>query len=156
ISAGPPHADKEGISMSGRHPADGPQPPVSGRGSSRERAPAMQTQILQRPVYWDAQQQATLRCPACGRSKVVDVSRYVQAAKPPKVHCACGQRFRVPLAASLAARYACPTCAGTGALVVEEGTQVTISEAGYHYHRRQRKQPCATCGGLGMHYPHPA
>jgi len=116
----------------------------------------METQILQRPVYMDAQHKATLRCPCCGRTKVADVARYQNAPKPPKVKCACGHRFRVPIAASLSARYACQTCTGKGYLIVEKGKKVSISASGYHYQTRQSKEPCATCGGLGMHYPRTA
>jgi hypothetical protein len=116
----------------------------------------METQILQRPVYMDAQHQATLRCPGCGRTKVADMTRYQNAPKPPKVKCACGQRFRVPIAVSLSARYTCQTCAGKGYLVIEQGKKVTVSEAGYHYQMLQSKEPCTICSGLGVCYPRPA
>jgi hypothetical protein len=116
----------------------------------------MQTQILQRPVYMDEQHMATLRCPGCGRTRVADVTRYQNAPKPPKVKCACGHRFRVPIAASLSARYACQTCAGKGYLVIEQGKKVSVSTLGYHYQTLQSKEPCATCGGLGVCYPRTA
>jgi hypothetical protein len=38
--------------------------------------PMNNTQILQRPVYSDEQQRATLRCPQCGRTKVAEVAKY--------------------------------------------------------------------------------
>jgi len=113
----------------------------------------MTTQILQRPVYSNEQQKATLRCPQCGRTKVADVAQYQDAPLPPKVQCPCGHRFRVPIASSLSSRYRCSQCEGKGYLLMERGKKVTVSAAGYHYHTLQSKEPCRVCGGLGMHYP---
>jgi hypothetical protein len=116
----------------------------------------MNTQILQRPVYSNEQQMATLRCPQCGRTKVADVAKYQDAPRPPKVKCPCGHRFRVPIAAPLSSRYRCPQCEGKGYLVIERGKKVTVSALGYHYHTLQSKEPCKVCGGLGMYYPQAA
>jgi len=113
----------------------------------------MTTQILQRPVYSNEQHKATLRCPQCGRTKVVEVAQYQDAPLPPKVQCPCGHRFRVPIASPLSSRYRCPQCEGKGYLLMERGKKVTVSGSGYHYHTLQSKEPCRVCGGLGMHYP---
>src|SRR5215510_2505675 len=113
----------------------------------------MTTQILQRPVYSNAQHQATLRCPQCGRTKVVDVAPYEDAPLPPKVHCPCGHRFRISIAAPLSSRSRCPQCAGKGYRLRERRKNVTVSALGYHYHIFQSKELCSGCGGLGIRYP---
>ena len=116
----------------------------------------MRTQILQRPVYSNEQQQATLRCPQCGRTKVADVAPYQDAPRPPKVKCPCGHRFRVPIAPPLAARYRCPQCEGKGYRIMGQEKTMSVSAEGYHYHTRQRREPCPMCGGLGARYPRAA
>src|SRR4029453_9878697 len=113
----------------------------------------MHTQILPRPVYTDEQQRATLRCPQCGRTKVVDVAQYQDAPRPPKVQCPCGHRFRVPIATPLSSRSRCPQCEGKGYRIMAQGKKVSVSAEGYAYHTLQSKVPCSMCGGLGMHYP---
>ena len=113
----------------------------------------MDTQILQRPVYSNEQQRATLRCPQCGRTKVVDVAPYQDAPRPPKVKCPCGHRFRVPIATPLSSRSRCPQCEGKGYRIIAQEKKVSVSADGYHYHTHQIKEPCKVCGGLGMHYP---
>ena len=113
----------------------------------------MHTQILQRPVYSNEQQRATLRCPQCGRTKVADVAQYQDAPRPPKVKCPCGHRFRVPIATSLSSRSRCPQCEGQGYRSIAQGKTVSVSAEGYHYHTIQRKEPCTVCGGLGAYYP---
>jgi len=113
----------------------------------------MTTQILPRPVYSNEQQRATLRCPQCGRSKVVEVAQYQDAPRPPKVKCPCGHRFRVPIAAPLSSRSRCPQCEGKGYQIREGGKKVTVSAAGYHYQPLHSKERCRMCGGLGMHSP---
>ena len=84
----------------------------------------MHTQILQRPVYSNEQQMATLRCPQCGRTKVTDVAKYQDAPRPPKVKCPCGHRFRVPIATPLSARYRCAPCEGKGYRIMAQGKKV--------------------------------
>jgi len=116
----------------------------------------MDTQILQRPVYSNEQQRATLRCPQCGRTKVADVAQYQDAPRPPKIKCPCGHRFRVPIAPPLSARYRCPQCEGKGYRIMGQEKQVSVSAEGYHYHTRQRREPCSRCGGLGARYPRAA
>ena len=113
----------------------------------------MHTQILQRPVYSNEQQRATLRCPQCGRTKVADVAKYQDAPRPPKVKCPCGHRFRVPIAPSLAARYRCPQCEGKGYRIIAQGKKVSVSAEGYTYHTLQSRESCTRCGGLGACYP---
>jgi uncharacterized protein with PIN domain len=111
----------------------------------------MTTQILPRPVCSNEQQQATLRCPQCGRTKVVEVAQYQEAPRPPKVQCPCGHRFRVPIAAPLSSRSRCPQCEGKGYRLLEQGKKVTVSASGYHYQTLHSKEPCRVCGGLGMY-----
>jgi hypothetical protein len=113
----------------------------------------MHTQILQRPVYSNEQQRATLRCPQCGRTKVVEVAKYQDAPRPPKVKCPCGHRFRVPIATSLSARYRCPQCEGKGYRIMAQGKKVSVSREGYCYQTLQSREPCTMCLGLGVHYP---
>ena len=113
----------------------------------------MDTQILQRPVYSNEQQRATLRCPQCGRTKVVDVAPYQDAPRPPKVKCPYGHRFRVPIATPLSSRSRCPQCEGKGYRLMAQGKKVSVSAEGYAYHTLQSKVPCTGCGGLGMRYP---
>lgn len=115
----------------------------------------MQTQILPRPVSMDAQQRATLRCPQCGRTRVADVTRYVEASQAPKVKCACGHRFRVPLAPHLSTRYACQACMGKGYRIVERGKKGCVAAAAYD-RQRHEKVPCVACHGLGARYPQTA
>jgi hypothetical protein len=113
----------------------------------------MNTQILQRPVYSNEHHMATLRCPQCGRTKVADVAKYQDAARPPKVKCPCGHRFRVPIAMSLSSRYRCPKCEGKGYRIIVQGKKVSVSSEGYTYHTLQSREPCSMCGGLGAYYP---
>jgi hypothetical protein len=113
----------------------------------------MHTQILQRPVYSNEQQRATLRCPQCSRTKVVDVATYQDAPRPPKVKCPCGHRFRVPIATPLSIRYRCPQCEGKGYRIMAHGKKVTVSADGYYYQTLQSKEPCTMCQGLGVRYP---
>jgi DNA-directed RNA polymerase subunit RPC12/RpoP len=115
--------------------------------------PMHNTQILQRPVYSNEQQRATLRCPQCGRTKVADVAQYQDAPRPPKVKCPCGHRFRVPIATPLSARYRCPQCDGKGYRIMAQGKKVSVSAEGYAYQTLQRKEPCTVCHGLGVCYP---
>src|SRR5215831_12804915 len=115
----------------------------------------MHTQILQRPVYSNEQQRATLRCPQCGRTKVADVAKYQDAPRPPKVKCPCGHRFRVPIATSLSALYRCPQCEGKGYRIIAQEKKVSVSTDGYQYHTIQSKESCTVCGGLGAYYPAP-
>ena len=116
----------------------------------------MTTQILPRPVYSNEQHQATLRCPQCRRTKVMDVAQYQDAPRPPKVKCPCGHRFRIPIATPLSSRYRCPQCEGKGYLLMEQGHKVTVSTLGYHYETLQSKKSCKVCGGLGVYYPQAA
>ena len=113
----------------------------------------MHTQILQRPVYSNEQQRATLRCPQCSRTKVVDVATYQDAPRPPKVKCPCGHRFRVPVAPSLSARYRCPQYEGKGYRIMAQGKKVSVSAEGYTYQTLQSRESCPVCLGLGMRYP---
>jgi hypothetical protein len=113
----------------------------------------MHTQILQRPVYSNEQQRATLCCPQCGRTKMVDVAQYQDAPRPPKVKCPCGHRFRVPIATSLSSRYRCPQCEGKGYRIMAQGKKVSVSAEGYAYDTLQSREPCTLCGGLGAYYP---
>jgi len=113
----------------------------------------MHTQILQRPVYSNEQQMATLRCPQCGRTKVTDVAKYQDAPRPPKVKCPCGHRFRVPIATPLSSRYRCPRCEGKGYRIMAQGKKVSVSAEGYFYHTLQSREPCTVCHGLGVCYP---
>ena len=113
----------------------------------------MNTQILQRPVYSNEHHMATLRCPQCGRTKVVDVAKYQDAPHPPKVKCPCGHRFRVPIAMSLSSRYRCPQCEGKGYRIIVQGKKVSVSTEGYAYHTLQSRESCPMCGGLGACYP---
>ena len=122
-------------------------------GQHEQRHEPMHTQILQRPVYSNEQQMATLRCPQCGRTKVADVAKYQDAPRPPKVKCPCGHRFRVPIALSLSSRYRCPQCEGKGYRIMAQGKKVSISAEGYTYHTLQSREPCPLCGGLGAYYP---
>jgi hypothetical protein len=137
--------------------SDGPDigrhSPPQKRMHSEQRHEPMNTQILPRPVYSNEQQRASLRCPQCGRTKVVEVAQYQDAPLPPKVKCPCGHKFRVPIASSLSTRYRCPQCEGKGYRLIERGKHVTVSALGYHYHTLQSQEPCKVCGGLGMHYP---
>ena len=111
------------------------------------------TQILPRPVYSDAQQKATLRCPQCGRTKVADVAKYQDAPHPPKVKCPCGHRFRVPIATPLSVRYRCPQCEGKGYRIMAQGKKVSVSAEGYSYQTLQSRASCTMCRGLGVRYP---
>jgi Zn finger protein HypA/HybF involved in hydrogenase expression len=115
----------------------------------------MNTQILQRPVYSNEQHMATLCCPQCGRTKVVDVAKYQDAPRPPKVKCPCGHRFRVPISTPLSSRYRCPQCEGKGYRIIAQGKKVSVSAEGYYYHTLQSREPCAVCSGLGVRYPTP-
>src|SRR5438128_4050343 len=113
----------------------------------------MNTQILQRPVYSNEHHMATLRCPQCGRSKVVEVAEYQDAPRPPKVKCPCGHCFRVPIATTLSSRSRCPQCEGKGYRIIAQGKKVSVSAEGYCYHTIQSREPCTACGGLGVRYP---
>jgi hypothetical protein len=113
----------------------------------------MNTQILQRPVYSNEQHMATLCCPQCGRSKVVDVAKYQDAPRPPKVKCPCGHRFRVPIATPLSSRYRCSQCEGKGYRIIAQGKKVSVSAEGYSYHTLQSRELCTACSGLGVCYP---
>ena len=113
----------------------------------------MHTQILPRPVYTDEQQRATLRCPQCGRTKVVDGAKYQDAPRPPKVKCPCGHRFRVPIATPLSVRYRCPQCEGKGYRIIAQGKKVSVSAEGYSYQTLQGRESCTVCLGLGVRYP---
>jgi len=113
----------------------------------------MNTQILQRPVYSNEQQKATLRCPQCSRTKVVDVTKYQDAPRPPKVKCPCGHCFRVPIAPPLSSLYRCPQCEGKGYRIIAQGKKVSVSAEGYSYHTLQSREPCTVCSGLGARYP---
>ena len=127
--------------------------PLWERRQREQRPQPMQTQILPRPVYTDEQQQATLRCPRCGRTKVVDGAKYQEAPRPPKVQCPCGQRFRVRIAPPLSLRYRCPQCEGKGYRIIVQGKKVSVSAEGYVYHTLQSREPCTMCAGLGAYYP---
>ena len=113
----------------------------------------MNTQILQRPVYSNEDQRATLRCPQCGRTKVADVAKYQDAPRPPKVKCPCGHRFRVPIAPPLSVRYRCPQCEGKGYRIMAQGKKVSVSAEGYAYQTLQSRASCTLCHGLGVRYP---
>jgi DNA-directed RNA polymerase subunit RPC12/RpoP len=113
----------------------------------------MHTQILPRPVYTDEQQRATLRCPQCGRTKVVDGAQYQDALRPPKVKCPCGHRFRVPIATPLSVRYRCPQCEGKGYRIIVQGKKVSVSAEGYAYQTLQHRESCPVCLGHGVRYP---
>lgn len=110
----------------------------------------MKTQILTQPVYVDAQHRTTLCCPRCGKSKDVDVSRHQGAATPPKVKCPCGHKFRVPLASHASRLVRCQTCEGKGHQMVVQEKKVVISEIGYTYTPRFRKEACSVCRGTGL------
>jgi hypothetical protein len=113
----------------------------------------MNTQILQRPVYSNEQHMATLCCPQCGRTKTVEVAKYQDAPRPPKVKCPCGHRFRVPIAIPLSARFRCPQCEGKGYRVIGQEKKVSVSADGYTYHTLESRESCTKCGGLGACYP---
>jgi Zn finger protein HypA/HybF involved in hydrogenase expression len=108
---------------------EGKAPPRECR-QHEQRPEPMHTQILQRPVYSNEQQRATLRCPQCGRTKVTDVAKYQDAPRPPKVKCPCGHRFRVPIATPLSSRYRCPRCEGKGYRIMAQGKKVSVSAEG--------------------------
>src|SRR5215510_11207454 len=127
--------------------------PLRERRQREQRYELMQTQILPRPVYTDEQQRATLRCPQCGRTKVVDGAQYQDAPRPPKVQCPCGHRFRVPIATPMSIRYRCPQCEGKGYRIIAQGKKVSVSAEGYAYHTLQSKEPCTVCHGFGARYP---
>jgi Zn finger protein HypA/HybF involved in hydrogenase expression len=127
--------------------------PLRKRMPHEQRYEPMNTQILQRPVYSDEQQRALIRCPQCGRAKMTDVAKYQDAPLPPKVQCACGHRFRIPIVANLSSHYRCPQCEGRGYQIIAQGKKVSVSTEGYHYHTLQSREPCTWCHGLGVRYP---
>ena len=118
-----------------------------------QRQASMNTQILQRPVYSDEHQRALIRCPECGRTKMADVAKYQDAPLPPKVQCACGHRFRIPIVTNLLVRSRCPQCEGKGYQIIAEGKKVAVSLEGYAYRTLQRREPCPLCRGLGARSP---
>src|SRR5262245_19293381 len=127
--------------------------PLRERRQREPRPEPMHTQILPRPVYTDEQQRATLCCPQCGRTKVVDGAKYQDAPRPPKVQCPCGHRFRVRIAPPLSLRYRCPQCEGKGYRTRAQGKKVSVSTAGYAYQPLQSRVSCTMCLGLGVRYP---
>ena len=113
----------------------------------------MHTQILQRPISSDEQQRALIRCPQCGRAKLTDVAKYQDAPLPPKVQCACGHRFRIPIVSHLSVRYRCPQCEGKGYRIMTQGKKVSVTAEGYAYHTLESRASCPGCLGLGVRYP---
>ena len=112
----------------------------------------MNTQILQRPVYSNEHHMATLRCPQCGRTKVVDVAKYQNAPHPPKVKCPCGHRFRVPIAMSLSSRYRCPQCEGKGYRIIVQGKKCRSLRKGMLITRSKAegRAPCVGASGRAI------
>ena len=113
----------------------------------------MHTQILQRPISSDEQQRALIRCPQCGRAKLTDVAKYQEAPLSPKVQCACGHRFRIPIVSHLSVRYRCPQCEGKGYLSMTQGKKIAVTAEGYAYHTLESRASCPECLGLGVRYP---